>query len=170
MDTDTPKNLEKIVMGIVIVVLIALLTVIGVLSFKRRGLPRIDPNVYQVVVLKEGLQFFSHLKNIDTRSPYLTEVYYLRKEEKTPDSGQSISLIKRGTGEEIYNPEDLLYFNWDNVLFWENLQPKSKVMDAIQQLKNKQTVPMEGPAGGPPLPVSKEPKTQPGTQPPALPK
>lgn len=167
MNTDAPKNLKKIVVGMVVFVLIALLTFIGVLSFKRRGLPRLDPTTYQVVVLKEGLQFFGHLKKIDTRNPYLTEVYYLRAQEKTPDAGQSISLIKRGTGEEIYNPEDILYFNWDNVLFWENLQPKSKVMDAIQQLKNKQTAPTENPAVVAPVPVSKQPATQPVPPPPA---
>lgn len=120
------------VIAIVVVIVIVLL---ALSSWKNRYVPDVDADTYQVVFFEGGQSYFGHLKNVGTGHPYLEDVYYVQAQtpstEETTD--QQFQLIKRGN--EIHGPEDTLYLNWKNVLFWENLKPDSKVVQGIAREK-----------------------------------
>lgn len=102
---------------------------------KRLYMPKIDPNVYQTVILEGAQQYFGHLHNIHTKYPYLSDIYYVKVQElNQADPEQSkFTLIKMGN--ELNGPEDTLYLNWNKVLFWENMKPDSKVVQGINREK-----------------------------------
>lgn len=129
---ESTRNLEKTITVVVLVVLLVLLVGIGASVWKKRNVPRVDPNVYQGVFLTNNQQYFGHLKNLGTRHPYLADVYYVQTQPINP-AEQQFNLVKLGN--EIHGPEDVIYFNWKNVLFWENLKPDSRVVRGIEQEK-----------------------------------
>lgn len=120
------------VAAIVAIIAIVLLTLS---SWKNRYVPKVDPDVYQAVFFEGGQSYFGHLKNVGTRHPYLEDIYYIKSQtpavEETAE--QQFQLIKRGG--EIHGPEDVLHLNWENVIFWENLRPDSKVVQGIAREK-----------------------------------
>lgn len=143
----TPKISEKFVTTVIIVVLALLLIGIGVSKYKRRGVPAIDPNVYQAVFFDNNQQYFGHLHNIKSKMPYLTDIYYVRTQGPVPENlqQQQFTLIKLGN--EIHGPEDVMYFNLDRVLYWENLRSDSEVVKGIYKEKAQRTAPQ------PPVPT-----------------
>jgi hypothetical protein len=131
---ESTRSLEKTVTMVVLIVLLVLLVGIGVSVWKRQNVPKIDPNVYQGVFLTNNQQYFGHLKNFNTRHPYLTDVYYVQTQNSPANPAeQAFNLVKLGA--EIHGPEDVLYLNWKNVLFWENLKSDSRVSRGIVQEK-----------------------------------
>lgn len=129
---ESTRNLEKTITTVVLIVLLVLLVGIGVSVWKKRNVPSVDPNVYQGVFLVNNQQYFGHLKNLNTRHPYLTDVYYVQTQNLNP-AEQQFNLVKLGN--EIHGPEDVMYLNWKNVLFWENLKPDSRVVRGVEQEK-----------------------------------
>lgn len=145
----TPKISEKFVTTVIIVVLVLLLIGIGVSKYKRSGVPAIDPNVYQAVFFENNQQYFGHLHNINSKMPYLTDIYYVRTQGPVPENPQQQQFTLIKLGNEIHGPEDVIYFNWDRVLYWENLRSDSEVVKGIYKEKAQRVAP-QPPA---PLPV-----------------
>lgn len=151
-----PKVNEKLVTTIVVCVLVILLLAIGVSTFKKRGRPTIDPNTYQAVFLDNNQQYFGHLQNLGTRYPSLTDIYYVRIQGPAVENPaqQQFSLIKLGN--EIHGPQDVMYLNWDQVAYWENLKPDSEVVKGINKEKAQRAAPQPAPVPVPapaPAPV-----------------
>ncbi|OGL35436.1 hypothetical protein A3F65_01675 [Candidatus Saccharibacteria bacterium RIFCSPHIGHO2_12_FULL_47_16b] len=98
-------------------------------------------NLYQAVFLTNGQVYFGHLKNADTKSPVLTDIYYLQSTPQNPQqSGDQqtqpqLSLIK--LGKELHGPQDKMVLRADQILFWENLNNDSKVVQTINQSKQQ---------------------------------
>src|SRR3989338_848559 len=69
---------EKFIRNTAILLLAVLIVGIGFAAWKRRAVPKVDPNAYQGVFLNNNQQYFGHLRNIGTRYPYLTDIYYLQ--------------------------------------------------------------------------------------------
>lgn len=137
---ETPRSLEKTITVVIVVVLLVLLIGIGGSMWKKKNMPKIDPNVYQAVYLTGNQQYFGHLKNLGTRYPYLADVYYVQTQNSPANPvEQQFNLLKRGN--ELHGPEDVIYLNWKNVLFWENLKADSRVMRGINQEKLQRTNP-----------------------------
>jgi hypothetical protein len=150
----SPKVSEKFITTAIVVVLFVLLLAIGVSALKKRGRPQVDPNVYQAVFLDNNQQYFGHLKNVGGRFPYLTDIYYVRMQGPVTENPgqQQFSLIKFGS--EIHGPEDVMYINWDKVLYWENLKPESEVVKGIYKEKAQRANPTPAPAPAPaPVPA-----------------
>ncbi len=121
---------------LILLVLLILVIGIGYTAIKKSGVPQVDPNVYQMVFLENNYQYFGHLHGIDTKYPYLTDVYYVKAQGVATDPDQQqFSLVKMGG--EIHGPEDVMYLNWKRILLWENLKPDSKVVQGIAQEKAK---------------------------------
>lgn len=98
---------------------------------------------YQALFLTNGQVYFGHLKNPDGAYVKLTDIYYLQvqqavqpKDNKatTDASNQQVSLAKLGN--ELHGPEDVMYVNRDQVLFWENLKGDGKVTQAIKDFQS----------------------------------
>ena len=72
----------------------------------------------------------------------LTDIYYVRVQQVQPgaatttNSSSNISLVKLGN--EIHGPEDAMYINKNNVMFWENLKSSGQVAKAIAQYQANQ--------------------------------
>lgn len=145
----SPRFSEKSVTTTMVVVLIILLLAIGASVFKKRRTPQVDPNIYQAVFLDNNQQYFGHLHNVGTRHPSLTDVYYVRGQGPVADNpaNQQFSLIKFGN--EIHGPEDLMYLNWEHVLYWENLKPESEVVKGIYKEKAQRANPTPSTAPAP---------------------
>jgi len=104
---------------------------------------------YQAVFLSNGQVYFGHLTPVGQAYFRLEDVYYIRQDVQNTDAskntndsttnangsegGSQFSVIR--LGEEIHQPQNLMILNKDDVMFWENLQPNSRVIDAIAQEK-----------------------------------
>ncbi len=95
---------------------------------------------FQAVFLNDqsGQVYFGKLSTVNSRLYRLTDIYYVRVDSPVqPNDGeqaqQNISLAKLGN--ELHGPEDEMFINRDQVLFWENLKNDGQVVTAIQEFK-----------------------------------
>ena len=137
--------LTKILLATLIVV-----SLCGIVWFGGRALSALtaDTNVkgsqFQAVFLTNGQVYFGKLSKVNNGYVKLTNIYYLQVSSSgsqstvQPSSStaaqQQVSLAKLGG--ELHGPEDSMYINHEQMLFWENLKDSGKVVQAI---KNYQT-------------------------------
>jgi hypothetical protein len=96
---------------------------------------------FQAVFLTNGQVYFGKFTSINNQYVVLTDIYYLQVQQTVqPKSGssssnnQQVSLAKLGG--ELHGPEDQMFINRDQVLFWENLKNSGKVVQAILKYQN----------------------------------
>ncbi|MEI8072738.1 MAG: hypothetical protein WCH00_01430 [Candidatus Saccharibacteria bacterium] len=97
----------------------------------------VKSNEYQAVFLNNNMVYFGKVAEINDKFIKITNVYYLQNSKASTASASTdiqqqsqLSLTKLGG--EIHGPEDAMYINSKEVLFWENLKPDSKVSSAIR--------------------------------------
>lgn len=129
------NNFLTTLVGILVVVLIA-----GGIYWWFRS-HRTNPTVSnerQAVFLTNGQVYFGHLTNTNDKFVVLSDVYYLQQDRSQLQSGDTnqkqVNLIKLGN--ELHGPEDTIYINRNQVLFFENMKNNSKVNDAINNFVN----------------------------------
>lgn len=105
----------------------------------------IDSDKYQAVFFTNGQVYFGKLENLDSNYMRLSDVYYLRSEQAAGEAGDSanpqdaaasnsnLGLVK--LGEEIHGPEDEMIITREQMLFFENLKPDSRVVSLIRSSK-----------------------------------
>ncbi len=131
----------------VLLMAIVLLALLGYYLWKN-GLtlgPLSGSPSYQAVFLSNGQVYFGKASNINSNYLDLKDVYYLQVSEvlqpvqgKTqPEPRQSISLAKLGAS-ELHKPKDAMKINRDQVLFIEDLESDSQVVQAIIKYKEDQ--------------------------------
>ena len=132
------KSIKKdhLIFGIILGVAIS---IIVFFSYRVFWLPRdssdlIDMNTYQAVFLNNDQIYFGHLTDINSQYPVLTDVYYVRLEGSDAVSGR---LVKLGEGEP-HGPKNEMIINREHILFWENLNTDSKIVQTILNLKINQ--------------------------------
>lgn len=105
----------------------------------------IQSSKFQVVVLSNNQIYFGKLQRLNDQSYRLTNVYYLQEQtaggaSSTTDpaakadqaaSTATPQLVKLGN--ELHGPDDAMFFNDTQVLYWENLKSDGKVSKAIQE-------------------------------------
>ncbi len=105
---------------------------------------KINVKEYQAVFLNssDGQVYFGKLSSLNAQYYMLTDIYYVRVQQVQPgaatttNSSSNISLVKLGN--EIHGPEDAMYINKNNVMFWENLKSSGQVAKAIAQYQENQ--------------------------------
>lgn len=120
----------------------------GVWCYQLRHQPPFSENTnisrdqYQAVFLANGQVYFGHLGDLDHKFVTITDIFYLQvQQSQTLQQGtggntdSQVSLAKLGS--ELHGPQDKMYIAADQVLFWENLKPDSKVVQAIKQYKTQ---------------------------------
>lgn len=126
--------------GIAVIVLVGLIF-LGASLLPRTtagGMSEVKKDQYQAVFLNNNQVYFGKITAINDKSIVLTDIYYLQvqqgvqPEEKTQEN-QQLSLAKLGG--ELHGPEDVMYINTEQVLFWENLKDDGKVVQAIKSNK-----------------------------------
>lgn len=92
---------------------------------------------YQAVFLTNGQVYFGKIKNASATTVTMSDIYYLQQDvqgsqdNKEKDQAQNqMSLTKLGN--EIHGPEDTMFIQKDQVLFWENLKTDSQVVKSIK--------------------------------------
>jgi hypothetical protein len=102
----------------------------------------IKTDKYQAVFLdsQDGQVYFGKLGVYNSDLYVLTDIYYVRVENPVQPEGQNqqnqqanISLAKLGN--ELHGPEDTMFINKEEVLFWENLKDDGQVVKAITEFK-----------------------------------
>jgi len=99
---------------------------------------------YQAVFLSNGQVYFGKASNLNGNYLNLRDVYYLRvsqvlqpvQGQKDPQPTQSVSLAKLGTA-ELHKPKDKMMINRDHVLFVEDLDDDSQVIEAITRYQEE---------------------------------
>ncbi|HSX48333.1 MAG TPA: hypothetical protein VLF41_02420 [Candidatus Nanoarchaeia archaeon] len=133
---------------LVVLLIVAVLLGIGTLVSRFIGgtqtASAVKGKQYQALFLTNGQVYFGHLAQVESGYVKLNDIYYLQVQQQVqPDANKNsnqqpqISLAKLGG--ELHGPEDVMYVNRDQVLFWENLKNDGKVVKAIQdfQASNK---------------------------------
>lgn len=95
---------------------------------------------YQAVFLSNGQVYFGTASNLSSGFVTLKNVYYLQTQQvlqpvqgqKEPKQVQQISLAKLGVS-ELHKPKDGMKINRDHILFIEDLEKDSQVIQAINR-------------------------------------
>jgi hypothetical protein len=122
-----------------ILLIIVSLCAIGWFAQRVYGSVRADAAVnskeYQAIFLTNGQVYFGKFTHVDSTYVELTKIFYLQVQQQvqpgqtSTNSQQQVSLAKLGG--ELHGPEDEMFINRDQILFWENLKPSGKVSTAI---------------------------------------
>lgn len=129
--------------GAVLATLLLLLGIGAALWFTGGGaLGAVKRNQYQAVFLTNGQVYFGKIKGISGDVVTLGDIYYLQQqsnvqnqdsETKTPQNQLSLAKL----GNELHGPDDTMYIERSQVLFWENIKDESEVVKTIQQEKQQ---------------------------------
>lgn len=133
---DSPRSARFTTHAIIAVVIILVLAAAFSGLKRLRYKDFVDETTYQAVFFEPSNPYFGHLKGVNTRHPYLTDIYYVKVEPVTEGNATlpRFTLVKFGET-ELHGPQDSMYFSWDRVLFWENLRTDSEVVKAIAKEK-----------------------------------
>lgn len=136
------SGLNTVLAVVAIVTALVVITYLGTrLAANGGSNGAIKGKQYQALFLTNGQVYFGKLKRADNSYVKLTDIYYLQVQQQV-QPGQSnsnqqpnVSLAKLGG--ELHGPEDVMYVNRDQVLFWENLKNDGKVASAIKDYQAK---------------------------------
>jgi 4-amino-4-deoxy-L-arabinose transferase-like glycosyltransferase len=135
---------KKMVITAAVVVVVLLLAVLGWWMWGKMGSSesQIMADRYQALFLTNGQVYFCKLTDVDAKYVKCHDIYYLQVQQavqpadnKNNNQQPQVSLAKLGS--ELHGPEDVMYVNRDQVLFWENLKNDGKVVQAIQNNQKK---------------------------------
>lgn len=115
---------------IFVIFLAVLIFAVLFMRFKNEG-RGIDKDTYQAVFFANSQLYFGKLSDVSGQYLKLRDIYFLRDNGK--NAQVPLSLIKYG--EEVHQPQDVMYINRDQVLLWQNLKPEGKVVQLIYQQK-----------------------------------
>ena len=87
----------------------------------------------KAIFLTNGQVYFGEIEKENDKYVVLTDIYYLKTQEQLSASNtdKKIAIIK--LGEEIHGPEDQMYINRDQILFFEPMRKDSKINEAINK-------------------------------------
>jgi uncharacterized protein HemX len=136
----SPKTGHKKLFVVAIVIVIAVVTAGLGWKFicKNKNLTGVDTTRYQALFLTNGQVYFGKLSKADGKTIKIDDIFYLQVQQavqpKTDTETQGeTQLIKLGG--ELHGPEDSMFIDRGQVLFWENLKDDGKVVQAIKQYK-----------------------------------
>lgn len=140
-------SLQKFILPVLVTVFVGVFAVVAWmgLSSMQNNSSAIDTSKYQAVFLTNGQVYFGKLQSYDSEYMKLTDIFYLqtnsgdntdsKNPQKTTSDNGDVRLVK--LGDEIHGPEDQMVISKDQMLFYENLKPKGKVAQSIDEFKKK---------------------------------
>ncbi|MFA7243930.1 MAG: hypothetical protein WC080_01415 [Patescibacteria group bacterium] len=137
MDKSTKR--KSWIIAIIIIVVVIVAAGFGGYYVNKKYLLN-KHSVRQAVFLTNGQVYFGYISNSDDQIVKLTDIYYLKTttdlQNSNTDQNKKVSLIKLGS--ELHGPEDQMYINRDQILFFEDMKSSSKIMDAINKFSSQQ--------------------------------
>lgn len=85
---------------------------------------------YQAVLLSNGAVYYGKLDGYGTRTPTLTDIFYIAS--KTDPNTKQVSNVLVKRGKELHGP-DRMYLNASQIVFVEPVGPYSKVAQLINE-------------------------------------
>lgn len=142
MSVKPPEKRPSALVVMIIGALVVLLLIAGFLWWGSRG-PSPTAGQYQAVVLTNGQVYFGTLTNTNGTYLHLENAYYTKKQDVPASATDAqkkavdanVSLVK--VGSELYGPANSLNIKSEQVLFWQDLRPDSKVATAIASAKSE---------------------------------
>lgn len=97
---------------------------------------------YQAVFLNDGQVYFGKIHNINDEYVRLSNVYYLQNQsennvvdpQEALENQSDMKLVALAS--RVHGPEDEMFIKSDNILFFQNLKPDSRVSEAIRGYRN----------------------------------
>lgn len=129
-------------MGLVVVIIVAALSIVllgaEVSKLVSSNIKRVDQEAYQAVFLSNDQIYFGYLRNEDSQYPVLKDVYYVQVGEISNEKNKVPAgrIVKLGETES-HGPRNEMIINRDHILFWENLNFDSPVVQQIRNLQNR---------------------------------
>lgn len=130
----------SLVAAVVVITGLVMLAVSLFSRFSSGGQADVKKGQFQAVFLNNNQVYFGQITSITEKGITLKNIYYLQVQQNVqPDDktkqqqNQQLSLAKLGG--ELHGPEDQMFINRDQVLFWENLKDDGKVVQAIKAQK-----------------------------------
>lgn len=113
----------------------------GVLNSEAK---RIDSAKFQAVFLNGGVTsgsvtystYFGHVTAMNDKYVVLEDVYYLTDAQTQANQPANPQLTKLGC-QQLHSPQDEMVINRDQVAFWENLEDRGRVVQAIKQFEQQ---------------------------------
>lgn len=134
---------KKVFSSVLITILvIAVIGATAALWFAKDNLERPGANSeYQAVFLSSGQVYFGKIKSKVGDTVLLTNIYYLQSnadvEGNIPEGSPAFSLVK--LGDELHSPQDRMEINKDYIMYIEDLQDDSAVIEAINSVVKTET-------------------------------
>jgi hypothetical protein len=133
----TNSGLAAVWYVVIAAVLVVNVAVVLLLVLTRPGTPAPSGTKptppWSAVLLTDNEVFFGHIKSLTTDRIELTSVYFLQKgaqgSENSPLS--IVSLVSN----QVQCPKDDISINRANVLYWEDLQERSFVVERLNALQ-----------------------------------
>jgi len=126
----------KIIKTILLIVLAAIVVAAAIyfITSRSNSLSFLDAD-YQAVFLTNGQVYFGQVDKMASGFVLVSDIYYLQNQTigMAETAGQDVALIKLGN--EVHGPTDAMYLNRDRILFIEDLQNGSRVVQAIEEYK-----------------------------------
>lgn len=133
----------KTVVAVVLIVIVVLLAKFGLSKIKSGD----TSDSYYAIFLTNNQVYFGRLDTSGKQYLVLSDIYYLQqtqplqstdaKDKLEDNSKQQLTLIK--LGKELHGPKDKMTINRDNVMFFEELNNDSKVVQTISKYKEAPT-------------------------------
>lgn len=150
-----PNNTSKVIAISVVGAALVVAASSGIQTFQNSRVNAAEAQVvaadkYQAVFLTNGQVYFGKINDVNASYVKLSDIYYLQQQSNqadaskdpkaqqqaaNPETQANVSLAK--LGDELHAPEDAMYINKDQVLFWENLKKDGKVATAIAEHKKQ---------------------------------
>lgn len=137
----SPKKPKLVMVGVISAAIIAVFVAgmgITMLISNISATLAVKSSGYQAVFLSNNMVYFGKISDINDKFITLRDIYYLQvagQGQNQQQKEQNLSLTKLGN--ELHGPEDKMYINRSEVLFWENLKADGKVSQAIKDFQNK---------------------------------
>lgn len=120
---------KQLTMAIVVSLLILGLA-LGSYWYRHRNDQAVLSDRYQIVYLLTGQVYFGKLQNTSGEYLTLANVYMLQNQQDAAEGTDNTSNILQ-VSRQVYGPDDSMAIRADQVQFWQNLRPDSKVAQAI---------------------------------------
>jgi len=122
------------ILSILVLFVICVVVFVGVvIGFKKVQTFNSFSSEYAAVFIDNGQVYFGKVTNPKGTYVILTDVYYFSRSAGDNSNDSDISLIKLGS--EVHGPSDKMQILRDHILFIEELEPNSRVVEAIREHK-----------------------------------
>jgi flagellar basal body-associated protein FliL len=132
---ETPTKIQKGLLKIGLIVVLALIVVGGATYWFMRGRGEVTMTTpYQAVLLTNGSAYFGRLEGLGSPFPVLRDVFYVQSSQDPQTKQVSNVLVKRG---KEWHAPDRMILNSNMIVLVEPVNPTSRVATLIAQARNQ---------------------------------